>query len=142
MGDRTLDAGTLSRLKAALRTGPPLRLAVLFGSAARGQLRPESDIDVAVLIGEAGLDEAQELALGRALVLAAGTEVDLVRLEQASTLLKWQIATKGTPLYERSPGEFARFRARAASEYIELAPALAHHGEIFRQRLMQRGRPR
>jgi predicted nucleotidyltransferase len=103
MGDRTLDAGTLSRLRAALRTGPPLRLAVLFGSAARGQRRPESDIDVAVLAGEAGLDEAQELVLARALVLAAGTEVDLVRLEQASTLLKWQIATKGTPLSRPPP---------------------------------------
>ena len=129
----------VARLQAALRTGPPVRLAVLFGSAACARNRPESDVDVAILAPESGFDESGEVTLHRELALAARKNLDLVRLERASTLLRWQIAIKGVVLVEASPGEFARFRARAASEYIEYAPALAYHGEIFRRRLVEQG---
>jgi hypothetical protein len=57
-------------------------------------------------------------------------------------VLKWQIATGGVLLVEKSPYEFARFRARAASEYIEYAPALAYYGEVFRRRLIEQARTR
>jgi hypothetical protein len=51
--------------------------------------------------------------------------------------LRWQVAKDGIALAEATPGEFARFRARAASEYIDYAPAAAHYGEIFRRRLVE-----
>ncbi len=136
---RTASPGLVERLQTALRKGPPVRLAVLFGSTVRGGTRPDSDVDVAILPVEPGLDDPDELALARELTLAARAEVDLVRLDTASTLLKWQVATTGVPLTEISPGEFVKFRARAASEYIEFAPALAYHGEIFRRRLVEQG---
>jgi predicted nucleotidyltransferase len=132
----------VARLEEALRRGPPVRLAVLFGSAAAGASRQDSDLDVAILPPDTGLDEPQERALGHALALAGRADVDLVRLERASTLLKWQVATTGVPLAEARPGEFARFRARAAAEYIDFAPALAYHGEIFRRRLIELERTR
>ena len=135
----TLPPELLERLQTALRGGPPVRLAVLFGSTVRAQIRPDSDVDIAILPDQSGLDDEDELSLARELTLAARAEVDLVRLDTASTLLKWQIATTGIPLTERAPGEFARFQARAASEYIEFAPALAYHGEIFRRRLIEQG---
>lgn len=139
--NRYPDPTLVTRLEAALRSGPPLGVAVLFGSAALGTNRAESDVDVAILAGTSGFDESAELALNRALTLAAGAEVDLVRIENASTLLRWQIAVKGVVLFESTPGEFARFRARAASEYIDFAPALAYHGEIFRRRLIEQAAP-
>jgi predicted nucleotidyltransferase len=131
-----------SRLRAALREGPALRLAVLFGSAAAGRRRTDSDVDVAVLPLASGWDTREESALFRRLALAASAEIDLVNLEEASTLLKWQVATTGVPLIEASSGEFARFRARAAAEYIDFAPALRHHGEIFRRRLIEQEKGR
>jgi uncharacterized protein len=136
------DPDLIVRLRTALETGPPVRLAVLFGSAASGRTRPDSDVDVAILLGESDPAEPLELALSRTLTLAAGTEVDLIRIERASTLLKWQIATNGVLLVQQSPEEFPRFRARAASEYIDYAPALAHYGETFRRRLTEQGRTR
>jgi predicted nucleotidyltransferase len=39
----------LAQLEGALRAGPPLRLALLFGSVARGTQRADSDVDVAIL---------------------------------------------------------------------------------------------
>ncbi len=139
--DGNVDAATLSCLRQALRIGPAPRLAVLFGSATTGRLRPSSDLDVAVLASGAQVNEAWERELFGRLAAAVKRDVDLVRLDTGSTLLRWQVASHGVLLHEESPGEFARFRARAAAEYADFAPAFAHHGEIFRRRLIKQGGP-
>jgi predicted nucleotidyltransferase len=114
-----------------------LQLAVLFGSAATGASRADSDLDVAIVPAAGGLDAAAEAVLRDRLTQAGGADVDIVRLDEvASTLLKWEIATTGVPLFEAEPGAFARFRAEAASDYVDFGPALAHHGEVFRRRLI------
>lgn len=136
---RGADPALVARLRAALGARPRLLLAVLFGSASSGRDRADSDIDVAILAGPGGLDDPSELSLSRALALAGRANVDLIRIERASTLLRWQIATTGVLLVEGSPGTFARFRAQAASDYIDFGPALAHYGEIFRRRLIRQG---
>lgn len=137
----TPDPALVARLHAALRGDLSVRLAVLFGSAAAGASRADSDLDVAIQPAPVGLNAAGEAALRARLTRATGGDVDLVRLDESvSTLLRWQIATTGVALFEAQPGAFARFRAEAAAEYIDFAPALAHHGEIFRRRLVATGR--
>jgi predicted nucleotidyltransferase len=130
-----VDTSLRERLAAAIASGPPLTLAVLFGSAAQGRLRADSDVDVAIVPTDDGLDVATEALLRRRLTTAARRDVDLVRINEASTLLKWRIATTGVPVFETRPGTFARFQAGAASEYVDYAPALAHFGELFRRRV-------
>ena len=135
------DPVLIARLGAVLRAGPPLRLAVLFGSAAVGRRRPDSDVDVAILTADPiDADRARDFIVD--LARAAEADVDLVDIDQAPTLLKWRIAVHGVPIVEAAHGEFARFRARAASEYIDFAPALAYHGERFRRRLVEEGSSR
>jgi uncharacterized protein len=129
------DSALVERLRTALSGVPGIRLAVLFGSAASGRLRRDSDVDIAILAAEAGRDGADELTLFQALSHTTTSDIDVVPLDTASTLLKWQVATKGIPLLQARPGEFGRFQARAASEYLDYAPALAHYGELFRRRL-------
>ena len=136
MTDRpAVDTSLRERLAAAIASGPSLALAVLFGSAAQGVLRANSDVDVAIVPMEGGLDAAAETLLWRRLTAAARREVDLVRVDETPTLLKWRIATTGIPLFEVQPGTFAHFQASAASEYMDYAPTLAHCGELFRRRL-------
>jgi predicted nucleotidyltransferase len=134
-------ADLLNRLQQTLASGPPIGLAVLFGSSAAGRTRADSDVDVAIQ-PRRPLTHSELQALTSALAHAASADVDLVELDSVSTLLRWQIATHGIPLVERTPGDFARFRARAAAEYIDFAPALAHHGEVFRRRLVAQGNVR
>lgn len=129
-----------ARLQQVLHGEWPLRLAVLFGSTAADRQRDESDVDIAILPLESGWDVAVERDLYVALARTAGAHVDLVDIKRAPTLLLWEIATTGRALFERWPGEFARFRARAAAEYIDFAPAFAHYGEIFRRRLIEQER--
>ncbi len=130
-----MDATRFRGLADALARGPALRLAVLFGSAASGRLRADSDVDVAILPRDPDLPLRTELELQTALTRACGREVDLVRLDHATTLLLWEVARTGRPLLEVEPKEFARFRARAAAEWADFAPAYARAGEVFRQRL-------
>jgi predicted nucleotidyltransferase len=140
---RTPDPELVARLQTTLRDSPHLRLAVLFGSAAAGASRVDSDLDIAILPASGGLDVAGEAALRARLTRVGRADVDLIRLDEVgSTLLRWQIATTGVPLFEAHPGAFARFRAEAAAEYIDFAPALAHHGDIFRRRLIAQGERR
>jgi predicted nucleotidyltransferase len=68
----------LSRLRAALRTEPNVRLAVLFGSASAGTDTPRSDVDIAVELEDASIDRIADLTTK--LERATGRQVDLVRL--------------------------------------------------------------
>ncbi len=88
-------AETLTRV---LEEMPAVRLAVLFGSAARHTDRPDSDIDLAVLV-EGDADSHSMLAV--TLERAVGRPVDLVWLDSAPPLLRFEIARDGLVLVAR-----------------------------------------
>ena len=77
-----------------------------------------------------------ELDLQSRLERVAGRPVDLVRLDRASTVLKWQAARDGIPLVMRSRADLVRFVAEAALEHCDLAPTRLQAERIFRQRLI------
>lgn len=126
------------RLRSVLAGGPPLRLALLFGSAATGRMHALSDVDLAILPADPAASLMDELALQARLERACGRKVDLVRLDHASTLLRWQVARDGRVLHAEPASEAARFRARAASEYGDFYPALVRASHLFAQRLAER----
>ena len=103
----------------ALESWPGVRLAVLFGSTARGESGPGSDIDLGVLF-EAGQESAAALEV--ALARATGRRLDLVRLDTAPPLLRFEIARDGSVLLEREPHAWADFRARAMTDWWDWAP--------------------
>jgi uncharacterized protein len=103
----------------ALESWPGLRLAVLFGSAARGESGPDSDLDVGVLF-EAGRERTAGLEV--ALARAAGRRVDLVCLDAAPPLLRFEVARDGRVLLEGTPHAWADFRARAMTDWWDWAP--------------------
>jgi predicted nucleotidyltransferase len=136
-GDSTQapDPALVAGLRAALPREPRLRLAVLFGSAARGALRPDSDVDVGIVPYDANLTLAAELDLQTRLSAACGREAEIVRLDRATTLLRWQAALHGVPLLSDPPTEWSRFQARAAIEHAELRVVRDPAAERFRERL-------
>lgn len=71
----------LSRLRNALRTEPSVRFAILFGSTAVGDDRPDSDVDL--LIDHATGDLIEVVGLQRRLRDRVGKEVHVVLLEDA-----------------------------------------------------------
>lgn len=108
---------------------------MLFGSAAAGPQRVDSDVDVAVVPADPNLPLAAELDLQASLARVCGRAVDLVRLDRSSTLVRWQVARHGKVLLQSSSFEAARFVAAAASEYLDFAPSFTRAAERFRLRL-------
>jgi predicted nucleotidyltransferase len=103
----------------ALQSRSGVCLAVLFGSAARGGAAPGSDLDVGVLLDPGGESApALEVALAR----VTGRRVDVVRLDIAPPLLRFEIARDGRLLLERTPHAWVDFRARAMTDWWDWAP--------------------
>ena len=125
----------IDSLTRVLSAGPPLRLAVLFGSHATGRAQANSDVDVAILPRDPALSLKLELELAGQLSRSVGREVDLVRLDRASTLVRWEIARDGIVLVAEPKPEWVRFRASTASEHADLREALHRSAELFRRRL-------
>jgi predicted nucleotidyltransferase len=125
----------LGALKAVLAAGPALQLALLFGSAARGRLHPGSDLDIGIIPENSDFSLRDELDLAAAVSRATGRDVDLVRLDRASTLVRWEVAKAHIPLIAGAPGALPRFLARAALDHADLAPLLAETSARLRLRL-------
>jgi predicted nucleotidyltransferase len=109
---------------AALEHG--LDLVVLFGSTAKGRRHADSDLDVAVRFATSGtsLSTLREEARVEGSLLEAlqpRCEVDLVVLNGASPLLKWNVARDGVPLFCRSDATWTSFRIAAHREFEDTA---------------------
>ena len=82
------------KLSEVLSAFPGIRLAVLFGSMARGTERPDSDLDLAVQ-ADHRLTLEQRMAITEALALAFNRPVDLIDLRTAGQPLLHEIVTGG-----------------------------------------------
>jgi predicted nucleotidyltransferase len=91
----------LGRLRALLRLERNVRLAVLFGSRARGDERPDSDVDLLVELVDARA--SRRLALASRLESALGLGVELVPLTAAerSPLLLADVIEDGRAIVDR-----------------------------------------
>ena len=87
-----------------------------FGSAQKGFLGPESDLDIGVLFRET--PSFAEWARLRADLQQAlqFEEIDLVTLNEANPILRFE-AVSGRPLFCRDVGHRAAFVSLAAREY-------------------------
>jgi len=133
-----LDDETLARLAARFALESDVEVAVVFGSAARGELREESDIDLyLVLRPRASWATAWLLGLEEELCHAVGRPVELVveDVETTSTLLRLQVAREGVPLHERVPGAWVRAKTRALMDYYDMAETIDACAAGVRRRL-------
>ena len=103
----------LRELRAALRTEPNVRLAVLVGSQATGSDTERSDIDLLVALADASATRVAQLT-GR-LERRLGREVQLVRLREAedTPTLMADALEQGRVLVDRDNG-WPKLKARAA----------------------------
>ena len=123
----------VERLRRELTREPGLRLAILFGSRARGTHRPDSDVDVAVV------GEVDSLRLAGDLSIALGLEVDVVELKDPPVVLLEEVLRDGYCVIEREPGAFARCYSRSLAMLETDRPAFRRMGTAFVERLARHG---
>jgi predicted nucleotidyltransferase len=93
-----------------------LRLILLFGSALTGAVHKKSDIDLAFLFDR----PVDILSMTNSVIRLLHTDkVDVIDLKHASPLLKYSVAQKGRPLYEKSLGIFNEFYSLAFRMYVD-----------------------
>lgn len=107
-------------LQGVLKTVPGIRLAILFGSMARGTEGPDSDLDLALDLGHR-LEPAEKRALIEALALATGRPVDLVDLRTAGEPILTQIIRHGQRVYG-SDSDYAALLSRYLIDHADFAP--------------------
>ena len=126
----------LDHLRERATSLPEVKLAVLFGSVARGQARKDSDVDLGVLL-DPDTREVRihaEAELGR----AAGREVHIVHLSEAPPLLRFEISRDGVVLHEREEGLWTGFKARAMVDWWDWAPYAKRIEEAAIRRLREK----
>ena len=93
--------------------------AYLFGSAASGQLRPESDLDVAILrVNPLSPDEVLELKSFISQKFRRDSDIlDLYRVDSVTAA---QVVTTGFEILSLNPFKMAEFETMALSRYALL----------------------
>jgi len=95
-----VDRVVLPALRDAVAAFPEVERILLFGSRAKGDAEPRSDIDIAVSCPAAGTRTWLEICR---VAEEAETllKIDLVRLEEAAPEFRQRIESEGKVLYER-----------------------------------------
>ncbi len=127
-----------SKFITIMEEDPDILLAYLFGSHARNEAGPLSDIDLAVLLRPASEKDlfAKKLNLLKELTtLFTGTDIDLVILNEAPLVLKFNILKDSKPLYICDNNLHDELIQRAITEYLDFKPVLACHYQALQKRI-------
>ena len=117
------------RVARALEARPEVLEAYVFGSVARGEAQPHSDIDVAVYLDRSrctreGFGPAAELTAE--LMRALGTNrVEVAVLNDASPLLYHRVLRDGIRIVSRDLAASTTREGQALSRYCDYVPQLA-----------------
>jgi len=125
------------RLRQSVASLPEVRLAVLFGSTARGTAGPRSDVDLGVLLDPDTPDARLrvEVELGRAV---GDRSVDVIFLKEASPLLRFEIAKEGLLLLQREDHLWTLFKEKAMVDWWDWAPYSRMFTEAAVRRLREK----
>ena len=104
------------------RSRPEIQALFVFGSVATGKPHPGSDVDVAVLVDpDRDSDKALRLALQYSVELEDRLQisVDVVILNSAAPMLRFQVISKGKMVYSTDPQRTRRFLGDALVEFYD-----------------------
>ncbi len=124
MHDSLLGAQAIAAIALVLEQCPVVAAGYLLGSAVEGRLRPDSDVDLAVLpTSREGIPIPERLRLVAELSQVAGRIVDLGILSTASLVYAKEAVAHGRLVFDRDPLATARFAMYALSMYASLQEA-------------------
>jgi predicted nucleotidyltransferase len=123
------------RARRVLARYPSIEAAYLFGSRAAGQARPDSDVDVA-LVGPRAELQARKVEILAELVAEGVDEVDLVILDDADVVLRFEAVHHNCLIFARPDFDHGQYFSRTVREYFDFEPYLRIQREAFKRRLL------
>lgn len=109
----------------------------IFGSAAKDNMRPDSDIDIAFL-SDTTHDAYDIFMLAQKLASLLHRDIDLVDLNRASTVFQMQVVSTGQVIYSKDEKKRILFETYVYKEYATLCEdrepiikRIKHDGSIY-----------
>lgn len=134
---------SLDAVRAALRRAvaaePDVVAAYVFGSIARGDAGPLSDVDVALLLSDA--NRAHEVhgrvqdALSREL---RTSNIDVIALADAPMPLRYRVARDGILVICRDAARLERFTVESVMQYLDFKPIRDRAFAQMRRAILER----
>lgn len=109
----------IEKCKEVLMEYKEILFAYVFGSYVQGKIRLDSDIDIAIYL-EDEIDLDRYLAIKMKLTEVCKREVDLVILNEATPLLKYEIYRNNIPIFSRNRDIEARYKVKLLFEYNDI----------------------
>jgi predicted nucleotidyltransferase len=137
----TLGQAEQNALRGALETCTDVLEAYLFGSSARGDAQPHSDVDIAVYVEPTALTRP---GFGIAAQLSASlqatlnrSDIDVILLNGAPPLLYHRVLRDGIRLLSRDLTATTRREGYALSRYCDYIPQLRKIEQLHRSRIAE-----
>ncbi len=93
--------------------------AYIFGSYVQGKIREDSDIDIAIYLEE-NMDAETYLEIKMDLTKVCKREIDLIILNNATPLLKYEIYKNNILLFSRDKAIETSYKVRTLFEYNDI----------------------
>lgn len=129
------------RLHTVFATHPAVRAAYVFGSAASGGERAESDLDLAVVVDEDVWDSSEKVPLITECMDAAERDwIDLVVLNDAPLVLQFEAVRPNVLLYANENFDHGAFVSKVMRMYWDFQPHLRRQRKAYKRRLLSEDR--
>lgn len=122
----------------ACRQQKEILAAFVFGSRARGGIKPKSDTDIAVLLDENEKPVFDYLECKASIERALTTEVDLVVLNDAGEFMKYQVRRDGHRVYDRDPEKRKQWELMSRKFYQDYLHLHSIYMHVFYNKLETR----
>jgi predicted nucleotidyltransferase len=119
--DTHTDLRGIEPIKGILQGVPGLQVAILYGSAASGKMRADSDVDIALLFG-APMDAGRKMELISQLGSTLQRDVDLIDLFALNGTILKQVLRNGRVLIQTEPGALAKLAQRMIYNQADMMP--------------------
>lgn len=109
----------IEKIKEYLKEKLAPYLIILFGSAVKGYMREDSDVDIAFL-SDKELNSYEVFLIAQGLADLLGRDVDLVDLKKASTVFQVQVISTGKVIFCSDKTKRMVFEMTALKKYARL----------------------
>ncbi len=130
-----LTPSEIDRLIEVFRQFPEIRAVYVFGSAATGKRRPDSDLDLALLAGDETF-RTRKLDVLMELTRQGFDTIDLVFLNTADTVTQYEAVRLNKLIYSTADFDRGYYYSKIVRLYLDFLPYLDVQRKAYKQRLL------